>query len=183
MVFDADGTLVTLFGANVPRSAQSITLANGRTASHLYAENLGYLTVTLDRGADAPQVDALKRGESLPSAPAVPMFVSPTGGVFALGSFGAPPSATRIEAPRPGQHELVPIALSGSVKGTAVRIPEGLFDPQAVLVRDGQMCIGFSVLGEHRLQSGAAEVTLGEPRTSMRAIGCFSVRSEAKGRR
>jgi hypothetical protein len=91
----------------------------------------------------------------------------------AFGALEAPDGALLVEAPAPHQRETAIVGLHGPGKGMGVRLPNQIFVPEAALANGGRICFAFTILGPHKLASGAETIAFGQAHAPTRAIGCF----------
>jgi hypothetical protein len=188
--FDRDGALVTAVHIQLGRRPRPCGLTDGKLTTDVRAEHGDHVVVTLAAKEQAPSVELLSADKSPANsnAPTMRLFTSPTGGVFAFGALVPPAGTVVVEPPQPHDRTLVLVGLRGPARGFAIGVPEGIINPQAVLVEDNRVCVAFNLRAQHKLPRGSGTITIGEPHvigqnsTHTKAIGCFPL-SAPPGRR
>lgn len=174
VAFGADGSLVAVLSVR-PDAKGNCTLTDGTTATKVPVETPHTVVVAFEKpGAEPAAVRrTADRLRVTGTQPDTRVLASPTGGVFVLGALEAPAQTMIVEATQPHRDELTIVGVQGPGKGMGIRMPAGVFQPEAVLAHEGRICFVFEIRGAHKLASGGGTISIGDPQGSSAAIGCF----------
>ena len=167
--FDADGTLLVLAQVDHRRRREDAErLTDSTTATPLADPGASRILVIASEPSGAPPtVRPLTEGPK-PETTQLRLLRAPTGGVFI--AYGGLTQSNRAGVP-----DRTIVAVHGPAQGWQIRVPNDV-NPEAVLMDQGRVCVGFSLLGPHQLSVGGRTVRVGEPDKAIPAIGCYKTR-------